>query len=373
MPSFKGQVALKLAQDIMAFLNLQIGFTRDPASDAETLHQDLRRVQGLLQKRNRQVRRMRRSLKNKDRRIARLSDSSLAAESDGAIAENIIWIFGTGRSGSTWLMRMMAHMPQASAWNEPMVGRLFGEFYYNAQVGQRNVRKFILGDPAREGWIPLIREFVLGSIRYRWPRFGRRNYLIVKEPNASVGAPLIMASLAESRMILLIRDPRDVVASTLDAMRKGSWLYERKDRKRQGEDSLSDTNPYAAVERRAQIYLRDVSHARRAFDAHNGHKVLVRYEDLRAYPLDTLRRIYSELEIPQKESDLVEAVERNRWESIPEEEKGLGKKFRKATPGSWHEDLTPKQVEIVEQIAAPILEEFYSASVSGSLASRSSP
>ena len=60
-------------------------------------------------------------------------------------------------------------------------------------------------------------------------------------------------------------------------------------------------------------------------------------------------------------------------ESIPEEEKGLGKKFRKATPGSWHEDLTPTQVEIVEQITAPILEEFYSASVSGSLESSSPP
>ena len=321
MPSFKGQVVLKLAQDIKAFLNLQIGFTRGPASDAETLHQELRRVQGSLQKRNRQVRRMRRSLKNKDRRIARLSDSNLAAESDGAIAEKIIWIFGTGRSGSTWLMRMMAHMPQASAWNEPMVGSLFGEFYYNAQVGRRNVRKFILGDPAREGWIPLIRKFVLGSISYRWPRFGRRNYLIVKEPNASAGAPLIMASLAESRMILLIRDPRDVVASSLDAMRKGSWLYERKDRGEQGEDSLSDTNPDLAVEGRAYTYLRDISNARRAFDAHNGHKALVRYEDLRAYPLDTLRRIYSELEIPLKESDLVEAVEKYRWKAYPKKKR----------------------------------------------------
>ena len=232
--------------------------------------------------------------------------------------ENLVWIFGTGRSGSTWLMNMMAHMPRTSAWNEPMVGKLFGDFYHNAQVGQRNARGFILGDPAREGWIQLIRKFVLGSISYRNPSFGPKNYLVVKEPNASIGAPLIMESLPESRMILLVRDPRDVVASMVDAMCKGSWLYKRKDRGRKGEDSLSDTDPDAAVERRAQIYYRDVSNAREAFDAHKGPKVLVRYEDLRGSPLDTLRYIYSMLEIPVRENHLEESVNKYLWDSIPE-------------------------------------------------------
>lgn len=101
----------------------------------------------------------------------------------GINPENIVWIFGAGRSGSTWLMRMMAEMPRTSFWNEPKVGNLFGKFYDEAQVGEHNARNFILGEPAREGWIPLIREFVLGSIDYRRPRMGPRSYLvIIKEP-----------------------------------------------------------------------------------------------------------------------------------------------------------------------------------------------
>ena len=366
MPSLNGQMILKVAQDMKAFLNWEMGFIRGSAPDPATIQRELRRAQRRLQKRNRQVTRMRRSFQNKDRHIARLRNGSLGAKSGDADPANIIWIFGTGRSGSTWLMNMMANMPHTSSWNEPMVGRLFGEFYHNAQVGQRNARGFILGEPAREGWIPLMREFVLGSIGYRFPRFGPKNFLIIKEPNASVGAPIIMEALPESRMILLIRDPRDVVASMVDAMRKGSWLYERKARGRQGKDSLSDTNPDAAVKRRAQIYLRDVSNARSAFDAHKGHKALVRYEDLRALTVDTLRHIYSALEIPLIESDLEETVEKYRWESIPEKEKGRGKKFRKATPGGWHEDLTPAQAKIVEQITAPVLKEFYYASATES-------
>jgi hypothetical protein len=373
VPSLNGQMILKVAQDMKAFLNVEMGFTRGSAPDPATIQRELRRVQKRLQKRNRQVTRMRRSLQNKDRRIARLRNGSLGAKGSDARAENIIWIFGTGRSGSTWLMNMMANMPRTSSWNEPMVGGLFGKFYHDAQVGQRNARGFILGEPAREGWIPLIREFVLGSIDYRFPRFGPQDFLVVKEPNASVGASILMEALPESRMILLMRDPRDVVASMLDAMRKGSWLYERKDRGRQGKDSFSDTDPDAAVESRAQVFLRDVSNARSAFDAHKGHKALVRYEDLRASTLDTLKRVYSALEIPLADGDLEETVEKYRWESIPEEEKGQGKKFRKATPGGWYEDLTPAQAKMVEQITAPLLERFYDASASESQESSSSP
>jgi hypothetical protein len=52
-------------------------------------------------------------------------------------------------------------------------------------------------------------------------------------------------------------------------------------------------------------------------------------------------------------------VEKHSWESIPEEEKGEGKFYRKATPGGWREDLTPGQIEAVERITAPLLKELY--------------
>src|SRR5215217_4442569 len=42
----------------------------------------------------------------------------------GIRAENIIWIFGSGRSGSTWLRSMMEDLDRYQAWEEPMVGRL---------------------------------------------------------------------------------------------------------------------------------------------------------------------------------------------------------------------------------------------------------
>jgi hypothetical protein len=54
-------------------------------------------------------------------------------------------------------------------------------------------------------------------------------------------------------------------------------------------------------------------------------------------------------------------VEKHAWENIPEKDKGEGKFYRKASPGSWREDLTSKQVEIVEKETALLLKAFYSA------------
>jgi hypothetical protein len=61
------------------------------------------------------------------------------------------------------------------------------------------------------------------------------------------------------------------------------------------------------------------------------------------------------------EQELSRVVEKHAWENVPEEEKGEGKFHRKAKPGGWREDLTPKQVKVVERITAPLLEEFYPA------------
>jgi hypothetical protein len=161
-----------------------------------------------------------------------------------------------------------------------------------------------------------------------------------------------MEALPESCMILLVRDPRDVVASWMDAHKEGGWKDGQEDKK-------NSSGP--SVRGRSRRYLKNIGEAKKAYDAHEGRKVLVRYEDLREDTLGTMQRIYSALEIPLEQKDLWRAVEKHSWENIPEEQKGEGKFYRKASPGAWREDLTPEQIKMVERITAPLLREFYSA------------
>jgi hypothetical protein len=158
-----------------------------------------------------------------------------------------------------------------------------------------------------------------------------------------------MEAFPESRVVLLVRDPRDVAASVLDSAMPGGW--------REGRETSDDPN--AVVRRSAQTYVRNVGAAKRAFDTHRGRKALVRYEELRTDALATLSSIYSALEINVEDEVLARSVRKHAWENISRWRKGQGKPRRKATPGGWREDLTPEQARVVEKVTGPLLREFY--------------
>jgi len=273
--------------------------------------------------------------------------ASAPASSGGVSPENVVWIFGAGRSGSTWLASMMGELEGQHVWFEPWVGALFDP--YHLRLEERKGRHFILSPHYKKTWLRSIRNFVLDGANARFPEMTEREYLVAKEPGGSVGAVLLAEALPESRMVLLVRDPRDYTASWVDAHKVGGW--------QSGGDGPEDSTERA--QKVAQRYLHHVGEAKRAYDAHAGPKVLIKYEDLRADTLATMRRLYAELGIAVEEGALARAVAKHSWENIPEEEKGPGKFYRKATPGGWKEDLTQEQARMVEEITASLLKKFY--------------
>ncbi len=283
---------------------------------------------------------------------ARLAKWEAGDEAEGITPENIVWVLGSGRTGSSWLSSMMRALPDHARWNEPVVGMLFGRFYYErSRWDERDA--FILSDSFRETWLRAIRNLVLDGATARYPEVAEGGgYLVIKDPWGSIGAPLLMEALPESRMIFLVRDPRDVVASTLHV----TFLRETPSTPR-WQKAEKQTDDFVREE--AEFYLGSISVTRQAYEAHEGRKVLVRYEDLKADTLGTMKRVYSTLEIPVDEGELAKAVEKRSWENIPEDRKGEGTARRRGASGGWREDLTPEQAEIVGRVTAPLLEEFY--------------
>jgi len=341
-----------MIRSMRAFLNLQAGITRSETALPWLPHTD----------KDERLKEAHQELADKERELkelrARLVRSTTVTEADGLKPENLVWIFGTGRSGNTWLAAMMESAGHA-VWKEPAIGRLFGDFYYGSRDSQRKNAKFVLGDPRKDLWLGSIRRFALEGASGRFTELSENDYLVVKDQVGSMGAPLLAEALPESRLIFLVRDPRDVVSSWLDGSREGGWHQANMARKNPKRASRTEEDPDRYVQGLATHYAKNVGKAAEAYSAHQGPKVIVKYEELRADALEEMRRIHSVLGMSVDQKKLGQSVHEHSWENIPEDQKGEGKFRRKATPGSWREDLTTAQARIVEETTRPLLEKFY--------------
>lgn len=332
MPVFRSSTVLATVKNIKAFLTVEAGITRSDLTESGW-------VQGISQRPD-----ARGEVATKEARVK---------------PENMVWIFsyGSGRSGTTWVTNILRSLDGYSLWKSPRVGSLFGEFYYDNPASERNVERteHILG-PAKETWLKPLRSFVLESAALRYPEVAAPGsdprYLVISDHHGSLGAPLIMEAFPESRMILMMRDPRDVAASTREASRASGWV-------RKAERTLADINPMAFMEAHVEQNARSMGHSWQAYDAHRGPKTVLRYEDLRSDTVSAMEHTLSTLGLGFDKAGLARVVEAHSWENVPEEKKGEGKFYRKATPGSWREDLTPDEVRVVEDAFAPLLKEFY--------------
>jgi LPS sulfotransferase NodH len=368
MPAYRSHTVLEIARGVRAFFTLAVGVTRGEVLDPEALQSRLRVQTERLARAQRRIQKLQRSTPVNDGQITRPDGDDRGAETGGINPENMVWVLGSPRTGSTWLGEILGEPGGHALWKEPFFGVLLNSRNNLAHRGYVNSKQFLLGEPYREVWIGSMRRLFLDVGRAKFPNISPKHHLIIKEPNGSMSASLILEAFPESKLVFLVRDSRDVVASLLDAAQKGSWYgYDKFEasvaeavRRGGGPDTPLERSDDELVGQLARNYVKNVSAVKEAYARHpDGAKVLVRYEDLRATPRDCVFHICDSLGIDVDRDQLEQAVERRAFENIPHEDRGQGKFYRRATPGGWREDLTPEQARTVEEITDPLLREFY--------------
>ncbi len=287
----------------------------------------------------------------------------------------IVWVLGSPRSGSTWLLRVLSDHDAVVPIDEPLIGWYLGPFLsdlpawtgsdlehqnFTLRRVQADKHDQFFADAFRDVWLPDLRRLMLRRFRAHVARHRfhqtrqSRAYAIIKEPNGSQSADILLAALPRSRLLFLLRDGRDVVDSELAANLAGSWVTHTFP----GAKGISDEQRLAFVSASARRWLWRTEVVEHAFRAHPGPKLMARYEDVLADPPVQFRKLLDWMGLQMGDAELEQLVERHAFENIPASERGAQKFHRAATPGLWRESLTPDEQAVVEQVIGPKLGEL---------------
>lgn len=282
------------------------------------------------------------------------------------LERRLVWVFGSPRTGTTWLLNLVCSHPDVVGIDEPGIGMHLALYAPGAlgvpaagfTADQLRVNDSRAGDDDyffaadyADVWRACTRNLIADRLAAQVDRATRRpRRVVIKEPNGSLGADIVMSALPASRLLWMIRDGRDVVDSQLDAAKKGSWLSHFG-----GGIEDGAIERLSFIEEQAHLWVARTRVVQRAFDAHEAAlRQAVRYEEMRQDTLTTLRSLYRWLELDEP-ADLDEVVARRSFEALPAEHTGAGRFARAATPGLWRDNLTEDEQRLVNEVMGETL------------------
>lgn len=283
------------------------------------------------------------------------------------------WIFGSSRSGSTWLLRMLAGLERVIPIDDPHIGHHLGVWrpiplaWATAKdppkLGtladfKRRKRDYLFSDRYREQWMPRLRELISARFEAQAAEDiaeagGIEDPIVVVKEPGSHAADTIMELFPDSCLIFLLRDGRDVVDSWLDAYRDGSWATD------EGAYPLDDGGRPALIRWQSSVWLHRTEVVQQTYARTDPERrVLVRYEELRTNPVTELARICETIGIESAEGQLEQIAAANEFARVPDARKGAGREIRRAKPGGWAAHMSREEIIAMHEILADKLDEL---------------
>ena len=264
--------------------------------------------------------------------------------------EHLVFIIGCPRSGTTWVQRLLSCHPQVRTGQESNL--------FNDSIGLQ-LRRWRRGLSVRERggvglacyftepeMLDLLRDFMRKLLQRMLEPLTDDQFFVEKTPDHALYLAEMLELLPASRILHVLRDPRDVVASLMAASR--TWASE------------SSWAPARARDA-AKLWVRTVNTVHGVIRRTQSKQVLeVRYEDLHSTPFETLARIRDFIGFEWPQAEMRRALEATLIDGAASRENGQpiiplagqaaiesGPRvidpegfIRKGKPGSWKSDLS---------------------------------
>lgn len=419
MPAFKNRIVFEMANSLTAFLNEETGLVR---GSAPSLEPALKQARDQAEQAERREKTLRDHLAAKNEQVARLKEEARVPSRAGTLEEATprFFMVGRGRSGTTWLMRVLDSHPEILCKGEgqffdrnfrredfrELHPRLKPSSLYNAIAGSGLLRDWIErsvwaapGDPERhlDNLTRMATDYFLAHrlsksgkriVGDKTPFMGRKTIREMVDLPEDMGgdgdAPYDGAEVMEeisrlypqAKIIHPIRDGRDVAVSVMHFMWSRSkdegWYYEldgeeKKKRDAHREDPSSLASEGIFTEKRLAALARgwrtEVKQAmERGPELMGDRYIEVRYEGLIEDPAEETSRLLEFLGAEEAGSqtakECLEAAERERLAKKEEKKDSAAVTFRKGLSGDWRNVFTERDKEIFKEHAGDLLVEL---------------
>jgi hypothetical protein len=277
----------------------------------------------------------------------------------------LAWIFGSSRSGSTWLLKMLSDLEGVVPIDDPHLGHHLGVWrpIPLAWAASENPPElctlldlkaeepgYFFAERYRDAWEGPLRQLIEARFEAQAEGGEPDGAYVVKEPGSHV-APFLAGLFPRSKVIFLLRDGRDVVDSWLDAYSEGSWAIPG------GAFPVSKEGRIPLIRWLSEVWAFRAREVRRAYDARPSEdRIQIRYEDLRCETEPLVSRICEMVGVDP--ARVPEVVEAHRFEKQPSTVRGRRRFIRRARPGGWRANLNRAEQKAMHEVMGKTLAEF---------------
>jgi hypothetical protein len=310
------------------------------------------------------------------------------------LESRLVWIWGSPRSGSTWLLKLLAHPldpdpESALGFREPGPGasgpfdsvpvdetfisnhlspaladpRIVAGRWVPGTLNNLLATKpaYVFSDEYADVWEPAARTMALtrlGGVLEKARAAGipltPDPAMVIKETNGSHAADIVMRVMPSSRLLLLIRDGRDVVDSLMAANQPGGFMASKLERAFETPEERAEGLGWAA-----RLWACNTDMTLKAIESHDPALArVVRYEDLLADTVGEMRGLNDWLGLERSDEWLARLAEAHSFSALPAGQTGPLTRNRAAKPGLWRENLSDEEQRTVNEICGPLLERF---------------
>ena len=282
--------------------------------------------------------------------------------------DRLVWIFGSSRSGSTWLLRMLSELDGVMPIDDPHLGHHLGVWrpiplaWAASEESAPELRTllelkgeepgYFFAEQHRDSWWEPLQALIEARFEAQADEavgnFACTPTYVVKEPGSHV-APLLAELFPQSKLVFLLRDGRDVVDSWLDAYQEGSWAIDG------GAFPVSPEGRLPLIRWLSSVWAYRTEAVFEAFRSRGPEdRVLVRYEELRERPEEKLEEICATIGIDRP--PVAEIAAGHRFEELPAQSRGPLREARSASSGGWRQNLSLREQAAMHEVLGDALE-----------------